>query len=251
MTLTKPILIFLLTFYCAFISANNIEKLEYLTEHHAPYNFLDQTGEPQGYAYELLQEVWFELGLPNQAIKVLPWATAYSRTQENRNTVLFSATKISSREKMFKWACSIIDIKVVLLGLRENSIRIRSMEEARNHTIVSVKFSDGERLLRENHFNEKQIFQVDKMETALKIVLLGGIDLISTTEQDAYRMLRKIGQDPYQFDVAWTLKSTPICYAFNRRTSNHTIEIFQQALENVQKNKTLINQLKHKYDLGK
>jgi len=250
MTFPKLMLALLLLLPSSTLLSNSIEDLEYLTEQYAPFNFLDPSGVQQGYAYELLQEIWYELEIPSKQVQVLPWDKAYTKAQQDKNTVLFSASRISSREKEFKWVCSIIDINVVLLGLKENQFKIRTMPEARGYKIVVVKSDVGERLLIENSFNDKRIFRVDKIEVALKVVLLGAADLISTTELNAYQTLREIGYEPSDFEVLWVLKSTPICYAFNLKVSNRVINNFQQALERVQKNKTLIDQLKHKYDLG-
>ena len=246
----KQVLSLLFLLQCCFSFSSNIEHLTYFSEQHPPFNYLDQSGTPQGYAYELLQEIWYELEVPQQPVSILPWVKAYSNVQKNKHTVLFSASKISSREKDFKWVCSIIDINVVLLGLKEKNINVNSMAHARGFKVVAIRSAEGERLLIENHFNEKRIFQVNEMKTALKVVLLGGVDFIATNELDAYRALRELGQDPDEFKVNWILKSTPICYAFNRNVSNRIIKHFQQALDEVQKNTTFIDQLKHKYDLS-
>ncbi len=227
-----------------------LNPLVYLSEQYAPFNYLDEYGLQTGYAIELLHQIWYEMGLTPQPIQILPWARAYSTTRHKNNTLLFSASRINSREKLFKWACSIIDLRIVLLGLVSKNLKIASLEEAKKYDIVAINKDVGEQLLLESNFDLKKVQQVSLLEHGLKMVLMGRVDLLSSTELNAYQKLSEMNLDPDLFEVVWVLNSYPVCFAFNLNVEEEVVTNFQQALLKVQENKAYIKMLKRKYGLN-
>jgi len=226
------------------------ESLTYLSEQYTPLNYLDKSGLQKGYAIELLHQVWYELDVPAQPIQILPWARAYSTAQQQQNAVLFSTARIDSRENIFKWVCSIINLRIVLLGLKSDKIIINSLAEAREYQIAALNQDVGEQILIEAGFEPNKVQQVSFLDNALKMLIQGRVDLLSSSEINAFRKLQEMGIDPNLFEVVWVLNTYPICFAFNLNVEEEVVTKFQQALLKVQENKAYIKMLKRKYGLS-
>jgi len=230
--------------------ATTFEDLEYITEQYAPYNYQDDSGVPQGLAVEVLNKVWEVLDITPKTLKVFPWARGYSIALHKNNTLLFSTTRSLSRENLFKWACPIIDIRVVLIALKSNNIHIGSMEEAKQFNIVAIKSDIGHQLLLDNGFKEDKIYLSNFLDSALKMVKHGRVDLISSAEITAYQQLREMEEVPKDYDIAWVLETNPLCFAFHHDVDDSLIERFQKALDQVNKIPGFMQKLKEKYHLS-
>ena len=225
------------------------ETLTYLSEQYVPLNYLDKSEFQKGYAIELLHQVWYELDVPAQPIQILPWARAYSTAQQKQNTVLFSTARIDSRENAFKWVCSIIDLRIVLLGLKSDKIKINSLEEAQKYQIAALNKDVGEQILIEAGFEPNKVQQVNLLDNALKMLMQGRVNLLSSSEINAYRKLQEMGIDPSLFEVVWVLNTFPICFAFNATIDDKVVNTFQHALLKVQADSAYIHHLRRKYGL--
>ncbi|WP_108651961.1 substrate-binding periplasmic protein [Dongshaea marina] len=227
--------------------AAKISDLEFITEQYAPFNYQDSMGKRQGFAIEILAQVWKKLGVAPQPIRMLPWARGYALTLQKNNTVLFSTTRIHSREKLFKWACPISYIRVSLMGRSDSKIKINSLEDAKKYKIVAIRSDVGEQLLLENNFDEDNIHLSNHLDSALRMVMRGRVDLISSADITAYQKLIAMGEDPELFKTQWVLESNPLCFAFNRNVDDALVEKFSRALSDIQGDHQFIYQLEKKY----
>ena len=111
-----------------------------LTEEYAPLNY-HEDGRPAGIAIDLLNETLHRLGNGQSIdeVRFLPWAVAYNRTLVEPDTVLFSTSRLPSRENLFKWAGPIYPERAVLFGLRERNITIASPSELPGYRIGVVR----------------------------------------------------------------------------------------------------------------
>jgi len=230
--------------------ANTFEELNYITEQYAPYNYQDDNGEFQGIAVDVLHKVWEILNVPSQTIHLYPWARGYTLAQQQENTLLFSTTRSHSREIRFKWACPIIDIRIVLMARKEKQIKIHTIEEAKHHKIVAIKSDIGHQLLLDKQFKQENIHLSNFLGGAIKMVKHGHVDLVSSSEVAVYQQLKEMGEDPQDYEVAWVLETNPSCFAFHHKLDDRLIQEFQKALDQVNNIPGFMQGLKEKYHLS-
>ncbi|WP_438463272.1 substrate-binding periplasmic protein [Marinomonas sp. PE14-40] len=230
-------------------AANSLENLEYITEQYAPYNYQDEQGIPQGFSIEVLNKVWEVLEVAPQKIHVFPWARGYSLGLQQDNTLLFSTTRSESREALFKWACPIIDIRIVLISRRHSKIEIESIEDAKQYKIVAIRSDIGQQLLKDKDFSETKIHLSNFLSSAILMLKHGHVDLISSEETTVFRQLIKMGEDPKNFNVVWVLEKRPLCFAFHHEVEEDLVFDFQKALNQVQNLPGFIQALKQKHQL--
>ena len=249
MQLLKYLICFAVCLPCFKPMANTLENLEYITEQYAPYNYQDETGIPQGFSIEVLNKVWEVLGITPQKIHVFPWARGYSLGLQKENTLLFSTTRSKSRENLFKWACPIIDIRIVLIARRSSNINIQSIDDAKQYKIVAIRSDIGQQLLQDNQFSESKIHLSNFLDSALMMLKHGHVDLISSAEATAFQQLIEMGEDPKNFSVVWVLEKHPLCFAFNHKVEEALVYDFQEALDQVRDLPGFIQKLKRKHQL--
>lgn len=250
MRLSKYIMCLLICFSCFSALANNLGQLEYITEQYAPYNYQEEGSAPQGFSIEVLNKVWSILGIRPQKIHVLPWARGYSLGLQKENTMLFSTTRSESREALFKWACPIIDIRIVLISRKENKIKLQTIHDAKRYKIVAIRSDIGQQLLIDNQFDEEKIHLSNFLDSALMMLKRGHVDLISSAEATAFQQLINMGENPKNYHVAWVLEQHPLCFAFHHDVDDTLVHNFQQALDQVQSIPGFIDTLKQKHQLS-
>lgn len=76
--------------------------VNFLTEENPPLNFT-RDGKPAGIATSVVTEMAGRAKM-SADIKVLPWSEAYSRTQSETDTCVFSTARLTSRNNQFQWA---------------------------------------------------------------------------------------------------------------------------------------------------
>ena len=208
-------------------------KLHYITEEYKPYNYADASGAPTGLAVELLQLVWKKTNTPAQPITIMPWARGYYLLTQKPNAVLFSTARTQARDPLFKWACPVGYIEVVLVGLAERNITITQLDDAKVFNIGAVRADVGEQLLLNHGFDETKLMAANRLAQALKMLTSGRIDLISTSKNTVDQLIQDQQLDPARFKVYWVLSSEQLCYAFSHPVSDELVKEFQTGLTQV------------------
>lgn len=76
--------------------------LRLVTEEYPPYNYIDDQGEIQGTATQLLKKVLQRSGFEAE-FQLLPWARSLTEAQMRENTCVYSTTRTPERESQFMW----------------------------------------------------------------------------------------------------------------------------------------------------
>ncbi|MGY3915100.1 substrate-binding periplasmic protein [Aeromonas australiensis] len=208
-------------------------KLHYITEEYKPYNYADEKGAPTGLAVELLQQIWQRTNTPEQAVTLMPWARGYYLLTQKPNVVLFSTARTQARDPLFKWACSIGYIEVVLVGLAERNLTISTLDDAKGLTIGAVRADVGEQLLLNNGFDETKLIAANRLSQALKMLTSGRVDLLSTHKTTMEMLVAEQKIDPANFKEQWVLSSEQLCFAFSQPVSDELVREFQSGMTQV------------------
>lgn len=222
----------LLLAWCAAAQAG-LEQLRYLSEEYPPFNYTGSDGKPAGIAVNLLREVWQQTGTAPQPITLLPWASAYFQLTQQRDVVLFSTARTKAREPLFKWACPIGQVEMVLLGLSAAPIKLGALDDAKRYRIAAVQSDVGEQLLLSQGFDEQALSRVSLLPEALDQLLAGNVDLISTNRATFDALLAQKKLPLERFTTIWTLSAEPLCFAFSPGIDDTLVAEFQTALTRI------------------
>jgi len=208
-------------------------KLIYLTENFPPLNYIEND-ELKGFSVELLKLIWKELDVKPQKIKIYPWARALNILENENNIVLFTTAKTEARVEMFKWVGPITtNTRTAIIALKENRIRIRSLDEAKKYLIGIIRNDAAEQILLSSGIEKESIQPVSRFEQNIKKIKVGRIDLIAYNEYSFYNIMRVKGMDSDEFETVYRLKETIPCYAFSKNVSDSLVKKFQYALDKI------------------
>ncbi|MGL4251872.1 MAG: substrate-binding periplasmic protein [Aeromonas sp.] len=214
-------------------ASTGLEKLHYITEEYKPYNYADEKGAPTGLAVELLKHIWKKTNTPEQPITLMPWARGYYLLTQKPNAVLFSTARTQAREPLFKWACSIGYIEVVLVGLAKSNITINKLDDAKAYNIGAVRADVGEQLLLNNGFDESKLVSANRLAQALKMLTSGRVELLSTHKTTMDTLVAEQKINPSHFKEQWVLSSEQLCFAFSHPVSDEVVKAFQTGMTQV------------------
>jgi polar amino acid transport system substrate-binding protein len=209
-----------------------VEEFTFLTEEYAPHNYHDGD-RPAGIAIDLLNETLRQLGSRQtiDEVSFLPWDVAYNRTLTETNTILFSTSRVPSREKEFKWAGPIASERTVLFSLRSRNISIVSASDLALYRIGVVRNDAAVQKLRELGIVESQMRYAPFPENLTGWLDAGEVDLIADGELSGRRSASIGGKNPLRIEPSFTLTEYQTYFAFNRNTSDEVVARFQGALD--------------------
>jgi len=249
MKASKYIVCIFLSLFCLNSPAKTIADLVYVIDQFEPYNYRAADGSIQGFAVDILNQVWRLSGTEAQTIQVYPWARGYKLAQKQKNTLLFSTTRSLSREHKFKWACPIGYTRIVLIARRSQNIKIQTIDDAKKYKTVAIMSDIGHQMLQKNHFDNTKIELSNSLDNALIMLTKGRVDFISISESIALPKLVKMGESLKNYQIVWVLEAFPICFAFNPETDDALVNMFQDALDEVHETPNFVQALKQKYHL--
>lgn len=157
----------------------NAQTLRLLTEEYPPYNF-SKNGIISGAAVEQAELMMKALGTP-YSLEILPWARALSLAENQPWTCVFTTGHDEERDKRFKWVEPLLIDRMVMLRKVGSGVNPANIEEAKRFT-VGTQRGDFSGTYLQNHAFPKIDLAAD-METTVKKLLVGRIDLMVTSEK--------------------------------------------------------------------
>lgn len=222
-------------FTFSFAFAQSMDDLALLTEQYPPFNF-KKDGQLQGISIDLLELMLKKAGsqLTRKDIQLLPWARAYKKTMENKNTVLFVTTRTKERENLFKWVGPITDTSIVLIAKKGDDIHINSLEEIKKYKIGVISEDVGEQLLVKDGIKDN-LERVSKTILNIKKLNAGRIDAIAYAEKVAKWEIKANGFNPGDYETVYVLKKGQVYYALHKDTPDSVVEKLQSALGEIKR----------------
>lgn len=201
----------------------NAETLKLLTEEYPPYNF-SKDGVISGAAVEQAELMMKALDTP-YSLEILPWARALSRAQNQPWTCVFTTGHDDERDKRFKWVEPLLIDRMVMVRKIRSGVNPANIEEAKRFT-VGTQRGDFSGTYLQNHAFPKIDLAAD-METTLKKLLSGRIDLLVTSEK-TFEAMRDQGT---AIEPALTLEGKLYGFACNLSLPDAMVENMQAQLE--------------------
>ena len=215
------------------------QEIKVVTEELPPFS-MTQSGRVTGLSTEVVRAVLKEAGL-NASIQSVPWARAYDLAANTPNVLIYSISRTSEREKLFKWVGVIAPTHWYLFAMANRPLHIQKLSDARNFQIGTINEDVGEQYLKANGFTVgKNIQSSNEHKLIYEKLKLGRIDFWISDEISAFYLVRSAGEDP-----AKTLtRSLPLPeldgseegmeMAFGAKTPDETVQRFRRAFAEIQ-----------------
>lgn len=203
------------------------------TEDYAPMNY-EENGQLKGISIDLLHAIWKKEGIATAPeVALYPWARGYFDLQKRPNFVLFAVARIPSREKLFHWACPVVDAQYILLARKSSNIQIESVADLSQYTIGTIRSDVSEQALLSVLSQPFNILSNTRIQANLELLDKGRIQVIAYDKAGAQNMLRNAGRDPDNFVNVFTIAHSQTCFAFNKVTDMAIIEKFRAHLKQI------------------
>ncbi|MCJ2164940.1 ABC transporter substrate-binding protein [Pseudodesulfovibrio sp. S3-i] len=192
-----------------------------------------------------LKLMWQEMGVPEQPIKVMPWARAYSKVQTEPEAVLFSVLRTTERESDFKWVGPIAKGRISLFSLKQNDIRIAEYNDLSKYRIGTIRNFPATSLLDKHGFDTVINAHI---ESGVKMLDSGRIDVLAMDDYAFFSTAKKMGYPADRFKRIWILSKGDLYIIFNPKTPDTLIARFQNALDSVKQKPAYRNMVNHYLD---
>lgn len=231
------------------LAAPKAEKLYFYTENFPPYN-MSATGrafehnetEITGLCAEMVKAILAEAKVP-AGIKLRNWSYSYDRALRKKNHGVFCAARTEAREKLFKWVGPLAENRWTLFAPPGSTLKLNTLEEARNLTIASYKGSVRAKYLEERGY---KLSLLDSDDLNPKRLALGQVDLwIAERLAGPYLAAQN---DVEGLVPVLSFNRTELYLAINPQTSDALVQKLQSALQRIQDN-GVYDSIKNKYGL--
>ncbi len=210
-------------------------ELQVLTEDFVPFNYMEN-GKITGFTVEIVEMLLDKTEIQPEGGKILmfPWKRAYKMALEGDNVLLFTTTRTTEREDLFRWVGPIYPREQWIFKLKKRKdIQIDSLEDAKRYTIVATRESANHKFLIKHGFElGKNLYTTGRWDTKIKLLLAGRVDLASYIPLELAYRLRQIGKEYDMVDPLF-VASGELWYplAFSKEISDEVVEQFQHALD--------------------
>lgn len=197
--------------------AANSEPLTVLLEPVPPFSFEDASGQPAGYAVELMQELLKRAGLGYRA-EFNSWTRIYQRALSQPRVLVVSMARLTERESSFFWLGPTAARRVYLYRLRSRpEIQVPNLEAAKAYRIAVVREDAAERdLLAQGFELGKQLDRSPDHAAMLRKLFIQRDDLVALNSTVAASVTAQFGYDFKQLEALVKLSETPLYMALSR-----------------------------------
>ncbi len=195
----------------------NAEPLTVLLEPVPPFSYEDASGQPAGYAVELMQELLKRAGLGYRA-EFNSWTRIYQRAQSQPRVLVVSMARLAERETSFLWLGPTAARRVYLYRLRSRTdVQVPTLEAAKAYRIAVVREDAAERDLLAHGFElGKQLDRSPDHAAMLRKLFIQRDDLVALNSTVAATVTGQFGYDYKQIEPLVKLSETPLFMALSR-----------------------------------
>jgi polar amino acid transport system substrate-binding protein len=200
------------------------------TEDAPPGNYL-KDGKVQGFSVALIREIFRRLAL-KENITLVPWARAYEMAQTDPVTGVFSTTRLTQRESMFKWVGPLYHQKWGLYGRKGREVVISNLGDARSVQRIGTYLKDAkETYLKGLGFTN--LVSANKNQVNIVHLNDGRIDLWASSDFNMPYLVKQAGLSPDLFQNYFTFHEVANYIAFHRGMPDPVVAAWQRVLDDI------------------
>lgn len=211
-----------------------LDGFEFMTEDYPPYSY-ERQGVLRGISVDIVTELFKRVHSRHSrdSIRMLTWARGYNITLQHAGHALFSATRTTDREHLFKWVGPFVPTVVGLTAPRSRNLKIDSMEDLYGLRVGVVKDDVGHLVMKSRGFPENRMEIVVSNGQNYRKLLAGRLDAIAYETQVTRWGLREWNADPEQYEMVYELKRSHLYLALNRSTPDEIVNQLQDAFDSM------------------
>ncbi len=239
--LKKALTLLILTFVsCNSYAEDTQKQITIMTEVYPPYN-MKVDGHLKGISVDVLEEMMklLKTGQTRDDFMLSNWSRSYSMAEKRKNHMVFSTTRTSQREPLFKWVGPITKTTIGIMAQKKKQIVIKKLSDLNQYRVGTVLKDIGEQILKESGIDEKQLHSIsgkNAIDLSFKKMKNDRIDMFAYELNAASYEAKAKGHNLDDFEVIYTLKEGELYYAFNKETDDRLIMRWQNALDTVKEN---------------
>ncbi|TQV85914.1 substrate-binding periplasmic protein [Aliikangiella coralliicola] len=230
-------MVLLLVLFSLSIQAADEDRLLVLTEEWKPFSF-EENGKISGVSTAMVKAILDHANLQYE-IDLLPWKRAYRIANNKKNTILFSVSRIASRESDFIWVGPLFLENTSFYRLTEREdIQINDAADLTRYTIGVSRGGSAEAYLNKNGFKENQnYYSYESDQQAEKMLVSDRVDLIPISDM-RYLYRRNVGNSTLpKVAKAFTYQSESFYVGINKGTSEKVVKRITESFKQLsQKN---------------
>jgi polar amino acid transport system substrate-binding protein len=186
-------------FFCTHLMAE--QSWTVVTENHPPVQYMVDN-KIVGPSTEIVLAVLNQSAMTAD-IKMMPWARAYNTVQENKNTLIYSMLRTTSREAMFHWIGPVAQNKGALLALHSRQDLVAdSLDDAKQYIVGSIRNSYAHEFLLKQGFREdKNLFLVATLDEEINLLVNKRFDFILSDPDTIAFKLKELALVDSELDV--------------------------------------------------
>jgi polar amino acid transport system substrate-binding protein len=201
------------------------------TEEQPPYNFITNQGYVSGSSTEIVREI-AKRTTDKISITLVTWDRGIETVMEKPNTALFSTVRTNERESEFKWVGPIATVELVVYGKKDFPIITSNISDLKGSGTIAVVRNDvREDILRESNLTDLLVLPDDY--SCIEALERKNADLWFGTSDIFAQSSKTLSSGPDTFKKVCIYMNADIYIAFNRDTSDETIQKWQQALDSM------------------
>lgn len=199
------------------------------TEENPPQNYLDDAGQLNGSAVEIIREVMRVMGR-EEPILLTSWNAAYGQALLAPNAMVFSTVRSEAREPLFQWVGPICKRSSCLFIRSDGTVTCSTIGEARQ--LASIAVPDGwsvhDELVALGFTN---LVTCSTPQEALTRLMQKTADAAALNDLSINYLLAELGYLPGDVNKALTISSSQSYFAFSKDTRAAYLQEWTQAYQ--------------------
>ncbi len=220
-------------------------KVTFYTEMYPPANYIAD-GKLVGVTVDTLKAMWREMGIQEQEISMVPWSRGYRFALTNDNVALFTMSRTTAREELFKWVGPVFYSTHVLIAKKSKQYQFNNLGEIFSHRIAAVRGDISEVSLLQVGFPEFNMSKVSNLVQAHKMLTADRVDMMVVTIHGFKYLSQTFGVNEDDYQIVWQVNKVGNYIAFSLGTSDSIVQQYQQAFDAIA---TQRRQIKINYSL--
>lgn len=222
---------------CVAFSSHCFAKLNVVTEHFPPAQYLDHNNKLTGHVYERVRKALDSSSL-EYSISVHSWSTAYNTALRDPQTCIFSISRSELREDKLVWISKLSDLNTYLYTLDSKTISLDNLEQAKKFRIAVLKDNYSHQYLASQGFEEgKNLLLIDSFDNIFNIVASrkNSIDLVVLPEQRVdYEHSKRAVKESLKKVLKIQVTQPALYFACNKQIDKASIDELTRVFFNVQ-----------------
>lgn len=206
------------------------KQVLFITEE-APPNIYTHNGKLTGYNIDLIKFIWKKMSLPEQKVKVQPWARSIKNFDNNTPTCLFPVILTNQRKENYRSVTTPFSFKVALFTLKKNAHLFKSQSQTKKARICVTSAASILSTLRNQGYTEDNFEYGSCFANTVKKFHKERAPLLVGSIPSVMHNYRQCGGKPSDLQIVKVVGTLSNGFIFNDAVPQEFIDRFQRAMD--------------------